>query len=227
MRRTVLFLACVLSQPMAAAAPWLQDEDYLYARASIASEHVEGLDALRSDIFLDYGIDENWGATFKLERVEYADNSDFNGSGWRATVRRKLLSIGNFVSAAEIGAIEGRAIGGQNGCDAFGVEFRTGAGWSGTWRERSTFASVELAGRFHDACQRNRLEIGIGQQTYKNVWTINQIWIERGNQGADSVKLQSEMLWRADRADYSIGYRQEQGAVFDEISLFVAFAYRY
>ena len=227
MRLSLSFFACLLSQPLAAAAPWIQDQDYLYARASVASEHVEGLEAIRSDMFLDYGINDRWGATFKLERVDYADNNDFNSSGWRATVRRKLLNVGSFGSAVEFGAIEGRAIGGLNGCDQFGVEVRTGAGWSGTWRDQNTFASIEVAGRFHDACQRNRVEFIYGVETFDRLWTINLVWVERGNDGADSVKLQSEWLWRTDRADFSVGYRQEQGQVFDENSLFLAIAYRY
>ena len=227
MRITLILLACALPWPSALAAPWIQDEDYLYVRGSYAIEQVEGLDAWRGDLYLDYGINERWGMTFKFERVEYDGAQDFNSSGWQATVRRKLFAQNGFVSTFALGANEGRAIGGQGGCDAFGVEVRGSLGWSGIWRTRNHFVTADVAGRFHDGCERQRLELALGRQVSENLWTISQVWLERGNAGAESVKYQSELLWRRGAYDFSAGYRQEQGSVFDENSLFLALAHRY
>ena len=227
MRIKLILLACALPGPLASVAPWIQDEDYLYVRGAYAIEQVEGLEAWRGDLFLDYGINERWGVTFKFERVEYDEAQDFNSSGWRAAVRRTLFRRAGFVSAVGIGASEGRAIGGQGGCDAFGVELRGSLGWSGVWRERNQFVTAEVAGRYHEACERQRLELSIGRQVSDHIWMINQVWAERGNAGAESVKFQSELLWRRGEFDLSAGYRQEQGRVFDENSLFLALAHRY
>jgi hypothetical protein len=227
MRITLILLACALPWPLTLAAPWIQDEDYLYFRGSYAIEQVEGLNAWRGDLFLDYGINDRWDVTFKFERVEYDNAQDFNSSGWQATIRRKLFARDGFVSALALGANEGRAVGGQGGCDAFGVEVRGSLGWSGIWRKRNQFMTAEVAGRFHEACERQRLELGVGRQISENFWTINQVWAERGNAGAESVKYQSELLWCRGAFDFSAGYRQEQGGVFDENSLFLALAHRY
>ena len=223
----LILLACALPWPLASAAPWIQEEDYLYVRGAYAIEQVEGLDAWRADLFLDYGIDQNWGVTFKFERIEYEQARDFNSSGWRATLRRKLISRNGFVSAIGLGASEDRAINGEGGCDQFGVEVRGSLGWSGVWRDRNQFFTTELAGRYHEGCERQRLEFGLGQQISDRFWMISQTWLERGNGGAESVKYQSELMWRRNAFDASVGYRQEQGRVFDENSVFVAIAHRY
>ena len=217
----------VLSWPEAAAAPWIQDEGSLYTRLSLADETVEGLAGARSDAYLEYGLTPKVTVSFKAERIRYDRASDFNSDGWRATVRRPIATIGSFVWSAELGALQGAAIGGRNGCDALGVEARSGVSWSGVWREREAFAFGEVALRSYEACRRERFEAGFGQQATDRVWSITQVWLERGSPNAQSYKVQCELLWRADVADFSIGYRQEVGGVFQEESVFLAIARRF
>lgn len=220
----VLILAWGASWQIAAAAPWAQEDDGLYARVSLAQEEVESLSGWRADAYAEYGVTSRLTATAKIERVDYRNGSDFNTTGWRSTLRFAVLEEGPFVAAIEVGLLQGAAIGGRNGCDQIGAEVRTGLGWSGEWQKRSTYMFGELAGRFHENCQRDRYAFGLGQQTSENFWSITQVWIERGDTNADSDKFQTEILWRTDPADFSFGYRKENGGVFEEESIFVALA---
>ena len=220
----MLILAWGVSWSSAAAAPWLQENDGLYTRVSIAQEEVEDLSGWRSDAYAEYGLTSRWTITSKFEQVAYPSAPDFNVDGWRATLRYKLLERGALKMSLESGLLQGAAIGGRNGCHKLGLEVRSGLAWSGQWRKRETFMFGEVAGRFHDGCERERYEFGVGQQTSKNVWSITQIWLERGNTNAKSDKFQSEILLRRESADVSFGYRNENGGVFEEESVFVALA---
>ncbi|MEL6857011.1 MAG: hypothetical protein AAFO74_01410 [Pseudomonadota bacterium] len=224
MWRNGLILLGGLSGLPALAAPWTQDPGHLYARISIADEYVEGVRGTRADAYAEFGLTELWTATAKAEAVSYREASDFDTNGWRATLRRKLFRTDHVTVSAEFGALQGAAIGGRNGCDRLGGEARAGAAWSSTWRAAPTFVFAEIAGRFHENCQRTRYEFGFGRQTSDKVWSITQVWIERGDTNAPSDKVQSELLWRGENADYSIGYRNENGGAFEEQSVFIALA---
>jgi hypothetical protein len=211
----------------AAAAPWTLEHGSFYTRASIASEQIEGLSAWRGDVYGEYGLRDWLTTTLKLEAVDYPDAKDFNVQGWRATVRHRLYQHGAFNVTVEAGVLEGGAIGGRNGCETLGAEYRAGAAWSGTWRGRQSFAFVETARRDYPACQRDRLEFGLGQQVSENIWSITQFWHERGSPNAASDKVQTELLWRQGALDYSLGYRNENGGYFTEESIFLAVANRF
>ena len=220
----VLILAWGAAWPMAAAAPWVQEDAGLYSRVSLAKEDVEALSGWRSDAYAEYGLTSRLTVTLNLERVEYADGADFNTNGWRSTLRYSLLRTGPLVASLEAGLLQGAAIGGRNGCDQLGAEVRAGLGWSGNLRNRSTYLFGEMAGRFHEGCQRERYAFGLGQQTSDNFWSITQVWLERGDTNAASDKFQTELLWRTEPADFSFGYRKENGGRFEEESIFVALA---
>lgn len=222
--RVLLILFLVLSWPKAAAAPWTLKRDAIYARTSLAGERVEGLEAWRGDVYAEYGVRDWLTASFKYETVMYPSASDFDADGWRATLRQRVFQKGTFNWTIETGLLEGAAIGGRNGCDTLGVEARTGVSWSGKWRNQERFAFAETVIREHEGCRRYRQEIGLGQRVTKNIWSITQVWLDRGSPNASSHKAQTELLWRQDRTDYSIGYRNENGGFFVEESIFVAIA---
>lgn len=220
----VLILAWGASWPMAAAAPWVQEDGRIYARLSLAEEDVESLSGQRSEAYVEYGVTPRITATAKIDRVDYQNGADFNTTGWRSTLRYRLWQTESSIVSIEAGFLQGAAIGGRNGCDELGAELRTGVGWSGDWRNRSTYLFGELAGRFHEGCQRERYAFGLGQQTSENFWSVTQVWIERGERNAPSDKFQTELLWRTAPADFSFGYRTENGGRFEEESIFVALA---
>lgn len=222
--RVLLICIMGLPWPKAAAAPWTLEEGALYTRASVAREQVEGLSAWRADVYSEYGLTDKLTASFKVEAVGYDDAADFNGQGWRATVRRKIFQSGTFNVTIEGGVLEGDAIGGRNGCETLGAELRGGASWSGNWLKQSTFTFAEAVRREHDGCRRTRYEFGIGQETFDDIWSVTQVWLERGSESADSDKIQSELVWSRGRADYSIGYRNESSGLFSEESIFLAVA---
>lgn len=193
----------------------------------MASEQVEGLSAWRGDIYAEYGLRAALTVSVKLEAVTYPDAEDFDAQGWRASLRQRLFAAGAFNVTGEFGLLEGAAIGGRNGCDALGAEARLGAAWSGLWRKRQSFTFIEAARREHEACQRDRVELGLAQQISEDIWSISQLWRERGGPNAASDKLQTEFLWRQGQFDYSIGYRNENGGSFTEESIFIAVANRF
>lgn len=220
----ILIFSCVLPWPSALAAPWVQDDGGLYARISLVDEEVQGLQGYRTDAYLEYGLTDRWTASFKLEQVDYQEAPDFDSEGWRATLRRSLYKSESIKVSLELGVLQGSAIGGRNGCDELGGEIRTGVAWSGELRKQSAFAFGEVASRMHGDCERQRLEAGLGLQLSESIWSVSQVWIERGAREAASDKFQSEWVWRTDAADLSIGYRRELGDAFQEESVFAAIA---
>lgn len=226
-RLTVLTTIALLGQT-AWAAPWVRPDSEVYARSSLASETVSGLAGWRSDFYAEMGVSKKWTVTGKLEGIAYERRGqDFNDQGWRVSARRQLFKRGTLVGSVEIGALQGGAIGGRLGCETLGAEVRTGLAWSGTVRETETFVFVEGIGRFHAECDRQRLELGIGQKALGPIWVLTQVWLERGDPIAQSVKTQTEFIWRGSSTDYSIGYRDEIGGLFEEDAFFVAIAKRF
>lgn len=220
----VLILAWGASWQFAAAAPWVQEDGAWYSRVSFGDESVEGLNGHRMDAYAEYGLTSKLTLTAKYDRIAYSNGSDFNADGWRSNLRYQLLQYGPLHVSLEAGLLQGAAIGGRNGCDKLGGEIGTGIAWSGTWRNRQSFLFGEVMGRFHSDCQRDRIAAGFGQQTSKHVWSITQAWVERGGDNANSNKIQTELVWRTDVADFSVGYRRENGGFFEEESAFLALA---
>lgn len=226
MSGAIRIILCLLALPwpLASAAPWVRADAEIFARWAVARERVETLDAWRSDLYVEYGLNGDWTISGKFEGVAYDEAADFNSEGWRATARRRLFQHGNIVSSAEFGALKGAAIGGANGCETLGLELRSGLAWSGRLGKVETFAFGEVAGRFHDGCRRERYEFGFGQKMTQNIWVVSQAFVERGDQNARSDKIQTELLWKSGRLETSLGYRQEVGGRFQEESIFVAVA---
>lgn len=225
--RVLLIFFMGLPWQDAAAAPWILEPGKVYTRASMANERIEGLTAWRGDLYGEYGLPGRLTASLKLEAISYPDANDFDAQGWRATLRRRLIQSGGFLVSIEGGLLEGAAIGGRNGCDTLGAEVRLGGAWSGQWRKRQSFTFLETARREHEACQRDRIEFGLGQQLSENIWRVSQYWREPGSPNAGSDKVQSEILLRDGSTDYSLGYRNENGGAFIEESIFLAVAKRF
>ena len=220
----MLILAWGASWQFAAAAPWVQEAGAWYSRVSVATESVEGLDGQRVDVYAEYGLTPNLTVTGKYDRVAYSDASDFDTDGWRGALRYQLFGRGALRLSLEAGVLKGAAIGGRNGCETLGGEVGVGLAWSGEWRKRETFMYGEVAGRVHSGCNRERVTAGFGQQTSEHIWSITQVWLERGGRNARSRKVQTELIWRTTYADISVGYRRENGGYFEEESSFIALA---
>jgi len=217
-----------LSWPEATAAPWTHDDGALYARASVAQEQIEGLSAWRADLYAEYGLSDTLTLSLKTEAVAFESGAeDFDTQGWRATLRQRIFQSDTFNLTLEGGVLKGGAIGGTNGCETLGIEVRGGASWSGDLWDHQTFTFAEAVQREHERCRRTRYEAGFGQEIVDNLWSVTQVWIQRGPQRGDSNKTQTEMMWRREHADYSVGYRREYGGNFREESIFLAVAKRF
>jgi len=228
MRGLWIGFAAISYGSTAHAAPWLRHQGEGYGRVAAAGERVAGLDAQRYDAYGEFGLTDKWTATAKAEIVTFPGNTDFNADGYRATVRRDLWSNDRFQLSGEVGAVYGAAIGGVDGCDTLGAEMRVGAGASGEWAGGEWFGFVDGARREHgEGCWRDRVEMGFGQEVAKNVYVINQIWLERGSAEAVSDKIETGILYRADRVDWSLSYRQETSGRFEEEGIVVALAMRF
>lgn len=196
----------------------------------LVPETVEGLDAYRLDAYGEYGFGDGWTATAKAESIIFDGNEDFNAEGVRATLRKELHRGKRFVLSVEGGVLNGAAFGGApEGCDTTGLEARIGAGWSGGFdlgREWFTFA--ELARRAHEGgCERDRLELGYGARAFGDVYIVNQLWLERGSDDVRSDKLETAIVWRADFAEVSLGYREEFSGRFEETGVVLALSKRF
>ncbi|MEM0987177.1 MAG: hypothetical protein AAGJ32_13100 [Pseudomonadota bacterium] len=229
MKRLWVGIAACTTGPLAEAAPWVRASGEGYGRLAAADERVEGIDAQRYDAYGEYGLSENWTLTGKAEIVTFPDNTDFNAEGYRATIRRSLIKRGALVVSAEAGAVYGEAIGGANtGCEDLGGEARLGAGVSGTRRGSDWFGHVDVAVRQHGgACQRERVELGFGQEVVKNVFVVSQYFAERGSDDARSDKIETGILYRRGRLDWSLSYREERSGRFSESGVVASLAVRF
>lgn len=217
----------VLPWPLASAAPWVQREGFAYARASIAAETLDQEPGWRSDAFLEYGVTDRWTATAKLETVTHPQVPQEDRFGGRVTLRGSIFENDVLSVTGEVGFIQGAAIGGRNGCDTPGMEWRGGAAASYRILARNAYVFGEMVRRDHEACLRDRVELGAGLELTQAVSASAQIWIEDGEPAAPSEKAQAELIWRRGDADYSLGYRKELGDAFEEESLFLAYALRF
>lgn len=222
-----VILVVLCAQP-AAAGPWVRQDDGFYSRFAVSRASIEALDAYRMDAYAEYGLSDAWTATFKYERLQFDDFGEFDSDGWRITARRGFRLTDTIVASLESGVLEGEAIGGAAGCESFGAELRSGLGQSlqfGKKRKRNAFWFAEAAVRAHtDGCMRRRLELGYGQQAFRNVWAISQAWFDVGDENASSSKYQFEYMWRTRMADLSLGTVSELGGNFQETSVFFALA---
>lgn len=212
----------------AQATPWAREAGSGYGRLAAASEEVDGLEARRFDAYGEYGLTDNWTLTAKAEQVMFPGAEDFDASGFRVTARRQLWRHRNLVVAAEGGAVYGAAVGGVRGCDRAGAEARVSVGTSGGFGNRQWFAFADAATRQHaNQCWRNRVELGAGREIVRNVFFVNQVWLERGSTEARSDKFESGLLWRGGDFDVSFAYRQETSGRFEEQGVVVALARRF
>ncbi|MEM7766227.1 MAG: hypothetical protein AAF253_01920 [Pseudomonadota bacterium] len=223
------FTAVTVTAQGAQAAPWLRGDGEGYGRVAAAGERVEGIDAQRYDAYGEYGLGEKWTVTAKAELVTFPGNTDFNAEGYRATLRRELFGRGAFVLSAEAGAVYGEAIGGANtGCDTLGGEARLGAGASGEMRGAAWYGYVDVAYREHgQGCQRERVELGFGQEVAPNVYVVSQAFLERGTDDARSDKIETGILYRQGHVDWSLSYRQETSGRFEEEGIIASVAVRF
>lgn len=217
----------VLPWPLASAAPWVQREEFLYTRASISSEIVDDENGWRGDAYLEYGLTDRWTVTAKIEAITNPLNPTDDQVGGRLTFRSLLYETDNLTLSAEVGLLQGAPIGGRNGCNTPGMEWRGGAAWSQKLLGQDAYIFAELVRRDHEACARDRIELGAGLQLARQVFTSTQVWIEDGAPSAPSEKVQSELIWRQGHSDYAIGYRAELGDAFEEEAIFLAYALRY
>lgn len=228
MRVWVLGIVTFGAGQAAEAGPWLRDPGDGYGRVSVARESVEGLDANRFDAYGEFGLTQRWTLTAKAEQVQFVDASDFNAEGYRVTARGSLWSRETVHVAVEVGAVYGAAIGGVRGCDTVGGEARLSGGASGQWYGADWYAFADVASRIHgEGCWRDRLEIGAGQEVFRNLFFTNQIWLERGSAEAESSKFETGLLYRMDALDFSIAYREEFSGRFDEDGIVVAISRRF
>ena len=83
-----------------------------------------------------------------------------------------------------------------------------------------------MAIRHEDGCVRQRAEFGYGVDIWQNFFISQQLWIERGNETADSNKYETKLGYHFDWADLAVGYREEFAGEFDEHAVLLALILR-
>ncbi len=226
-----LFCICIGASvaDTASAGPWPQERGRAFARLGLLAQQLEGLEAGRAEAYAEYGLTDAWTVTVKAEGVAFANNSDFNQFGYRATVRRPIWRRKTALVALEGGVVGGEAIGGLNtGCETIGAEARLTTGASGVNRGRRWFAFADVAARFHTAgCSRRRLEFGAGREFARDWYLLSQFFLERGTDDARSDKWEGGVLRRFGAVDVSLTWRQELSDRFDERGVVVALSRRF
>ena len=221
------FFLLALLQLSAAAAPWHVGDNALYTSLSISTGEVEELQNTRSSFYGEFSLSSDWTVTAKVEQVAFEDETDFNSDAWRATLRRTYNLTDTVRFSLEGGVLQGEAIGGFGTCSRIGAEIRAGAAWTGQIRKTDTYSYVEIAQREHDGCSRSLAEVGIGRKATRDIWLVTQAFIEDGGGLARSYKSQTGILWKGERGEYMLGYRNESGGEFREDAVFISIARRF
>ena len=169
-----------------------------------------------------------WTLTGKAQAVRYDGGGVSDRDALRASLRRQLWSSkSGWALGAELGAVHGSAVAGVAGCDGWGGEARASVGRSGVYRDRSFYVFADAAHIAHeDGCTRNRFEAGYGADLSEHWFSEQQVWLEQGNQTADSAKLETRVGYHFKLADLSVGYRKEFGGDFTEQAWLVSLTVR-
>jgi hypothetical protein len=212
----------------AEAAPWVREDGGWYARTLVAHDTLDGAEGWRGDVYGEYGLNDRWTLTAKAEAVTYPDFEAFDREAYRLTLRRKVLDYGKWTVGVEAGPVFGSTATGFAGCKGLGFETRGGLGYSGQTKQgRSIYAFADAAYiRQEDGCERTRAEIGYGSDLSDRIFLTQQLWIEQGNQSANSLKTENQIGVHFDKFDLSFGYREELGGEFEETAVLVALVAR-
>ncbi|MBA3067368.1 MAG: hypothetical protein FP825_02670 [Hyphomonas sp.] len=212
----------------ASAAPWVRDDDGWYARALIAHDTLGDAEGWRADAYGEYGLTGDWTLTAKAESVTYPGYETFDREAYRITLRRKLLARGHWALGAEAGPVYGSTSTGFTDCSGLGFEARAGLGYSNARQGRPYYLFADAAYIQQDnGCERARVEIGYGSDLSRHIFLTQQVWLEDGNQTADSIKIENQIGVHFDLVDVSLGYREELGGQFDEHAVLVALVARH
>lgn len=213
----------------AQAGPWTRDPGAGYWQAAVLGQRIDGADAVRGELYGEYGLTKKWTITGQLEGVKFTQLDGFDQFAYRATARRQFWSRGRWLAAFEGGVVGGEAIGGTlGGCDTVGAEARISFGGGGqTKRDRNWFTFLDGAVREHGNCRRQRIEAGYGQEFAKNWYTVSKVFLEEGSDDARSAKAETVISRRVKSFDFSIGYRQEFGGRFRESGFIISVERRF
>ena len=219
-------LICSFANEPVFAGAWTQEKGSAYFRASSAFEDHASVKAQRNDIYAEYGMTSNWTVSAKYERVDFSDHNVFDSDGWRITARRRLWSSSGFITSAEIGVLEGAALGGFRGCESRGLEAGFGAGYSGHLAGTDFYTGLTIARREHeDDCYHDRLEAVLGYTQDKKWFWTGQLWSERGeNDQSDKVELMLSRRFR--QFEIGVGYRKEVSGEFTESASVLALSFQ-
>ena len=214
---------------MAQAGPWTHEKGGGYASSALLLQRIDGEDAVRAELFGEYGLTSNWTVSLQAEGVTFPDLAGFDQYAYRATLRRQFWRKGVWRAAFEGGVVGGEAIGGTiGGCDTVGGEARLSFGGGGrTKRNRNWFAFIDGVYREHGNCRRQRIEAGYGLEVFPKWFTTNKVFLEDGDDDARSAKFETTLARRFGRTDLGIGYRQEFGGRFQEAGLILSLEHRF
>ncbi len=214
----------------AIAGPWGQGAGRTYAEIAVLGQRIDGVGAVRGELYAEYGVSDKWTVIGQAEGVRFPQLSGQDQYAYRATVRRQIWQKGRFTAALEGGVVGGEAIGGTiGGCDSVGGEARLSVGAAGRTRraDRNWFAFADAIVREHGNCRRQRLELGYGQEVIPKWWSVNKVYVETGTGDARSIKLDSKISRTFGRNELGLGYRQEVSGRFREIGVVVSLVRRF
>lgn len=211
------------------AGPWTRDPGAGYWQAAVLGQRIDGADAVRGELYGEYGLTRKWTITGQVEGVTFTQLDGFDQFAYRVTGRRQIWGRGRWLAAIEGGVVGGEAIGGTiGGCDTVGAEARLSFGGGGQSENgRSWFTFLDGAIREHGNCRRQRIEAGIGREVIKNWFTVNKVFLEVGSDNARSAKVESVISRRVKSYDFSIGFRQEFGGLFNESGVILSVERRF
>jgi hypothetical protein len=226
-RKLYLLGTTLLVGGAAEAAPWPQAHEGYFTRVLVSAEALEDLQSVRADAYAEYGLSARWSLTGKAETVRFSEAAELDRTSYRATLRRGLVTHKGWQVGAEVGALYGSASAGLRGCAGWGAEARLSGGITGVRGHQDFYAFADLAAMsYTDSCTRLRAEFGYGAELPRDFFHTQQIWLEGGDGGARSNKVESQLGYHFKAVDVALGFRQSFASSFTEQAVLIAFVRR-
>ena len=223
MKWIVVIVFGVLSAAFAEAAPWVREPGETYARLTFNHTWAEHAPDWRADLYTEYGLSKTRTLTFKHEASASYKTPSERGEAWQIGLRQQLYRGYGLTASFETTAFQRRPLTrSPEDCLGTGLEVRSGLAWSGQIVRHPLYVYGETAWRTLADCDLRRADFGLGTQLYSALWGHIEVWQARQRTYWRSDKLQAELIWRSEALAYSVGYRTELNAAYEETGLILA-----
>lgn len=215
---------CPLQCGEAIAGPWPRAPGEGLVSVEIGRSNLEGLSAIQTHTYGEYGLGGGVTAIAKLDTVRYDDPLGGGHRAGRLGLQRSTQLFGGFVAAGGAGVQVGRAAAATACAETGGVAW-LGLGTSGRLDGQTWFAALDAEHwRQGAACRGNGLSATFGRDLSSAMTLVQRIDWRKGRGETPTLKTETRLVLSGSRTAYSLLWREEQGGYFQEKAFAVGLA---